>query len=346
MSSFPTSLPTPRTPHPTDAPALRWGVLAPGWIAGRFVEAVKTHSGQRFVAVASRSAERAAAFAATFDIPRAYGGYAELVADPEVDIVYIASPHSEHREQALLAIAAGKHVLLEKAFTRNAGEAREVVAAAAAAGVFLQEAMWTRFLPHIDVVRQLIADGTLGEISTVIADHGQYFTPDAASRLFDPNLAGGALLDLGIYPVSFASFALGAPASVTAVGHQAFTGVDGQITAVLAAADGAQAVVNTTLFSKTPTTASISGSLARLEIAGDFYAPSSVSLYSPDGDRVNWSNNEIFGHEGLVFQAAAAARSIAAGATESELMPLAETLTIMETMDEMRRQVGVTFPGE
>jgi len=346
MSDFPTSLPAPRTPHPSDAPVLRWGILAPGWIASRFVQAVTTHSGQQIVAVASRSADRASAFASTHGIARAYGSYDELVGDPEVDIVYVASPHSEHRDQALLAIAAGKHVLLEKAFTRNAAEAREVVAAATAAGVYLQEAMWTRFLPHMDVVRQLLADGVLGEVSTVIADHGQYFTPDAASRLFDPDLAGGALLDLGIYPISFASFALGTPTSITAVGQRAFTGVDGQISAVLSAASGAQSVVNTTLFAKTPTTASISGTAARLEIAGDFYAPSAVSLRSPDGDRVNWSNNEIFDHEGLVYQAAAAARSIASGALESELMPLAETVAIMETMDEIRRQVGVSFPGE
>ena len=340
------TLPTSRTPDPLDAPALRWGILAPGLIAGLFAQGLRRHTRQQITAVGSRSLGRAERFAAEFGVAKAYGSYSELVADPEIDVVYVASPHSEHREHALMAISAGKHVLVEKAFTRNAAEAREVIAAATSAGVLVLEAMWTRFLPHIDVVRQLLDDGALGEVTTVFADHGQWFANDAASRLFDPALAGGALLDLGIYPVSFASFVLGTPASIVATGTLAFTGVDGQVSVILTTTKGAQALVNTTLFAKTPTTATIVGTEARIELMGDFYAPTRVSLISRDGRRVDWDDNPIRGHDALCFQAAAVASLVSAGETESPLMPLPETVSIMETTDEIRRQVGVHYPGE
>jgi predicted dehydrogenase len=310
------------------------------------VDALRRHTGQRVGAVASRSPERARTFASRFGIERSYGSYDELVADPEVDVVYVASPHSEHHAHALLAISAGKPVLVEKAFTRNAAEAQEVLQAGATAGVLVQEAMWTRFLPHIDVVRQLLEDGALGDVSTVLADHGQWFATNPASRLFDPVLAGGALLDLGVYPVSFASFVLGTPSAVLAVGTHAVTGVDGQVSAVLSSASGAHALVNTTLFARTPTTAAVVGTEARIELAGDFYAPTSVSLISRTGTLERWDANPITGHEGLCYQATAVARLVADGALESPLLPQIETLAIMTTMDEMRRQVGVSYPGE
>ena len=344
--TFPTAMPEPRTPDPRDAPSLRWGILATGWIADRFVDSLRRHTGQRVVAVGSRSRDKAAAFASQWGIAAAHGSYEQLVADPDVDVVYVATPHSEHRANALLAIAAGKHVLVEKAFTRNAAEARAVLDAAAAAGIFVQEAMWTRFLPHLDVVRQLLEDGVVGPLVSVIADHGQYMVPDAEGRMYNPGLAGGALLDLGIYPVSFASFVLGTPSLVTAVGRKTSTGVDGQVSAVLRGAGDAQALVDTTLWAKTPTTGSISGEAARIEVPGDFYSPQPVTLVSPDGDRLTWDANPIVGHEALCYQAVESARRIVAGERETTLLPHAETLAIMGTMDEIRRQVGVSYPGE
>jgi predicted dehydrogenase len=343
--TFPTALPSPRTPDPKDAPSLRWGILAPGGIARTFTAALLKHTGQQVVAAASRNRERAQAFATDFGIERAYGSYDELVADPDVDVVYVASPHSEHHAHALLAIGAGKHVLVEKAFTRNAAEAREVIAAGAAKDVFVQEAMWTRFLPRTDVVRQLLEDGVLGDVQAVVADHGQYMKPDPAFRLFAPELAGGALLDLGVYPVSYASFVLGKPTTIVAAGRLAFTGVDGQISAVLQG-ESAQALVDTTLFARTPTTATISGTEARIELAGDFYTPGPVELVSREGDRVRWDDNPIAGHEGLCYQAVEAARAIGEGARETTLLTQGETVSIMETMDELRRIVGVSYPGE
>src|SRR4051812_12489347 len=291
--TFPTTLPEPRTLDPKDAPSLRWGILATGLIARTFTDTLLANTGQQVVAVGSRNKDKAAQFAAQRGIAKYYGSYEELVAAPDVDIVYVATPHSEHAANALLAIAAGKHVLVEKAFTRNAAEARQVIEAGRAAGVFVGEAMWTRYLPRTDVVRQLLEDGVLGELATVVADHGQYmpFNPDG--RLYNPALAGGALLDLGIYPVSYAAFVLGTPTAVTAVGRLTTTGVDGQISAILQSASGAQAVVDTTLWAKTPTTATISGSVARVELAGDFYSPGPIDVIPLKGERLHWDNNPI-----------------------------------------------------
>ena len=195
-------------------------------------------------------------------------------------------------------------------------------------------------------MRQLLADGALGDVETVSADHGQWFALDPASRLFAPELAGGALLDLGIYPVSFAAFVLGAPTSVVARGTVTGTGVDRQVSAVLGSPSGAQAVVNTTLAARTPTVAAISGSRARIELDGPFYVPRRVRLVDRDGAVAESGRPRIEGHLGLCHEAAHLAQLVADGATESPLLPLAETVSIMETLDEIRSQVGVSYPGE
>ena len=339
------TLPTSRVPDPAEAPSLRWGILAPGWIADAFVRALAAHTTQRVVAAGSRSLDRAEAFAREHGIDRAYGSYAELVDDPEVDVVYVASPHSGHHAQALLAIAAGKHVLVEKAFTRNASEAAEVIDAARSAGVFAMEAMWARFQPAADVIRQLLADGGLGEVATVLADHGQYFDFNPAHRLFNPDLAGGAVLDLGVYPISFASLALGTPERIVAVGDLAPTGVDAQVSIVLTSGP-AHALLNATLLAKTPTTASISGSGGRVELSGSFYAPGTLT-YTPLGrDSLVLEPGPIRRTGALAFEAAELARCVADGRTESPLLPLSETLAVMQTMDEVRRQIGMVLPGE
>ncbi|MFV0451162.1 MAG: Gfo/Idh/MocA family protein [Propioniciclava sp.] len=344
---MPVTLPAARTPDPAAAPPVRWGIMAPGWIAAAMVESLLRHTRQRVVACASRSADRAAGFAERFGIPTAYGSYEALVSDARVEAVYVASPHSEHHAQARLAVEAGKHVLLEKAFTRDAAQARDLVAAARAHGVALMEAMWTRFLPRHDIVRQLLADGALGEVETVVADHGQWFDPDPTSRLFSPDLAGGALLDLGIYPVSFARFVLGAPQAVLARGTLASTGVDRQVSMVLDGhAGGAQALLSTTLAARTPTTAVIAGDRARIELDADFYSPGTVRLITRDGATVTSAPSAIPGHFGLCHEAAHFATLVREGRTESPLLPLAETVAIMETLDDIRTQVGVRYPGE
>lgn len=344
MSLLPASLPTTRVPNPAGAPSLRWGILAPGGIARSFADALRKHTQQQVVAVGSRSRERADAFAAMFEVGKAYDDYRALVDDPDVDVVYVASPHSEHHDHALLAIEAGKPVLVEKAFTRNTTEAGQVVDAARTAGVAAMEAMWTRFLPGIDVLRQLIADGVLGEITTVIADHGQYFDYNPAHRLFNPDLAGGALLDLGVYPISFASFALVDPVLQAVHGDLTDTGVDAQVSAVLADANNAHALVSTTLRAQTPTTGAVAGTVAAATLTGPFYAPTELLITARDGSVLAYDGGPIRGHEGLAYEAAHLAELIAEGRTESPLLPLDETLRIMSLMDEIRAAVGVDYP--
>ena len=282
------TLPAPTNVPLRGGPTVNWGVLAPGGIAGDWVAAVHQHTDQRVVAVASRSLDRAQVFAGTHSIPQAYGSYDELVADPNVHVVYVAAPHSEHRALALLAIAAGKHVLVEKPIGLNADEAREIAAAARAAGVFAMEAMWSRFLPQTSVVAQLLADGALGEVLTVTGDFGARFEVNLDGRAYNPALGGGALLDIGVYPAWFAHFVLGAPTRVTASGSLAVTGVDAQAAVILdfpssASGSEAQAVFTTSMLVDTPLTATICGTQARIEFTGPFMGPSGFRLISGDG---------------------------------------------------------------
>lgn len=345
--SQPTTAPAPTfsatVPDPVTAPPIRWGILGAGNIAGSFASAVQAATRAQVVAVGSRDRVRGERFASAHGIPTTHIGYEELVGDPQLDALYIATPHSQHRDQALLAIAAGKHLLVEKSFTRNAAEAREVFDAARAAGTFVMEAMWTRFLPHVAALRSVIASGAIGDVVNVSADHGQLFDYNPTSRLFDPALAGGALLDLGVYPVSFAHDILGKPDAVTAVGALTDTGVDGQVSMVLSYGERTQATLSTTLWSRTPTVALISGSLGRIEVAGSFYAPTSFRVVLNDGASWTFDRPAV---KGLQYEAAEVARCLAEGRTESERMTWQGTLDVLETMDEVRRQVGVAYPGE
>ncbi len=334
-------------PDPREAPPLRWGVIAPGGIANKFAEAVRDHTAGSVVAVGSRDAVRAAEFAGRHGIPRSYGSYEALVADDEVEAVYVASPHSGHRDHAVLALEAGKHVLVEKALARNGIEVEQIFAAASSRGLFAMEAMWTRHLPHVARLREQIAAGAIGELVTVSADHGQSLDLAAGHRLKNPDLAGGAILDLGVYPVSFVVDLLGAPTSVQAAGQLTETGVDGHVAMLLAYGGRAIGLVDTTLWTKTPTTATVSGTEGSLEIDGDFYAGGrTVTLRSGGRDRAvraTWHDDVTNGFE---YEAAEAARCIAAGRHESERMTWGSSRAVMAVLDEARRQVGVVYPGE
>ncbi|CAN5231708.1 MAG: Gfo/Idh/MocA family protein [Nocardioides sp.] len=338
------TLPHTRVEDPTQAPAIRWGVLAPGGIARDWTAALHAKTTSRVVAAGSRSLERAQTFADEFDVDRAHGSYESLVADPDVDAIYVASPHSEHHDHALLALEAGKPVLVEKAFTRDAIEAAAVIEAARSKGLLVVEAMWTRFLPHIDVVRRCLEDGLLGDVVVVEADHGQLLHPDGPQRLADPNLAGGALLDLAIYPVSFAHLVLGGFASVQALGTLAATGVDASETIAVTGPTGAIGTLSSTMVAKTPCAASVSGTAARLEIDGWFYQPNTVRLIDADDREIDRFESPDRAH-GLAYEAAEFARLLAAGRTESDLMPLDETWAIMKVLDQIRSQLGVQFPA-
>lgn len=310
---------------------LRWGLIGTGGIAQSFAaDLTFTESGLP-VAVGSRRLETATEFADRFDIPNRHASYEALVEDPDVDAVYVATPHPLHHADALLALRAGKPVLVEKPFTMNAAEAEDLVATARAAGLFLMEAMWTRFLPHIAEIRRLLAEGALGDIVTVTADHGQWFAQDPDFRLFAPELGGGALLDLGVYPVSFASMVLGKPERIVRLVDPAFTGVDGQTSMLFGYAGGAQAVLTCTSSAKSPTRAAIVGTEARIEIEGVFYAPTAFDLVSRTGEPSRFEKP----HEGrgLWHQAEEVARCLREGLLESPLMPLDESVEIMRTID-------------
>ena len=319
---------------------VRWGILGTGGIASTFVSDLRLTDSGVAVAVGSRSQGSADSFADKFSIPRRHASYESLVADPDVDVIYVATPHPMHHDNAILALRAGKPVLVEKPFMMTAAEAREVVAVARQHGLFAMEAMWTRFLPDIAVVRDWLARGVLGDVVTVTADHGQWFAEDASFRLFAPELGGGALLDLGVYPVSFASMVLGSPSRIVSISDPAFTGVDAQTSMLFGYDSGAQALLTCTLRAKSPTRAAIVGTDARIELEGDFYTPTTVTLIPRRGDPTRVESR----HEGrgLFHQADEVARRLAAGEVESPLMPLDETIAIMETMDTVLSQAGET----
>lgn len=341
MSSTLSTLPDPKFTPLRGGATLRWGVLAPGGIARAWVGSLHSNTDQKVAAVASRSLDRAQAFATSHGIERAYGDYAQLVADPGVDAVYIAAPHTEHLALALLAISAGKHVLVEKPIGVSADEARQIKAAAGAAGVFAMEAMWSRFLPQTSIVEQLLADGGLGDVNQVVAHFGALFDYAPDNRWFDPALGGGALLDIGIYPLWLAHFVLGKPDKITANGSLAPTGVDAQSAVVLEHGARAQGIVTMTMWGHTSKSATISGTLGRVEYTGDFMAPSGLRLFDLDKQTAEWIDpSGLVWGEALCYQAAAVAQHVADGLLESPLHPLDDTIEILEVIDEARRQLG------
>jgi len=341
---LPTHLPTPELFLPESGePALRWGIVGPGWIAGEFTTALHAHSAQRVVAVGSRSQERAEAFAAAHGIEHAVGSVEALVAHPLVDVVYIAAPQSEHEALGLQAIAAGKHVLIEKPIATSAAEARNLVEAGRAAGVLVMEAMWSRFLPQASVLRQLLAGGALGEVRSVVADHGQAIPTDPSHRLNRPDLAGGALLDLGVYPMQFVFQALGAPQSIQTIGALTGTGVDAYATVVMQHGGLGQSVVTTSMVARSHTTASIAGTEASILFGAPFYNPSSFRLTSAEhfGPVVDWSDpTPLRGFAALSWQATAFARYVGEGRVESPVHTHEETVGIIGALETARVQLG------
>lgn len=323
---------------------LRWGILATGGIAGAFASDLRT-AGLDLVAVGSRSQESADAFAARFDIAHAHPSYEALVADPDVDIIYVSTPHPMHHENARLALDAGKHVLVEKAFTLNRAEAEDLQRLAAERGLLAMEAMWTRYLPHMVRIREIIAEGTLGEIRAVSADHTQLLPSDPTHRLNALELGGGALLDLGIYPISFVWDILGAPTGIQAVGRLIETGADAEVATLMTHDGGA---ISTTLSSSRaagPNAASIIGTDARIDIDRVWYTPTSFRVTRPDGTVVEEYASDVDGR-GMQYQAHAAERLVGDGILEGDILPIAESVAIMGTLDEIRAQIGVRYPRE
>ena len=320
----------------------RWGILGTGGIAHLFTSDLKL-AGFTVAAVGSRTQDAADTFAGAHGIPRAHGSYEALAADPDVDVIYVSTPHPFHAENALLALEHGTHVLDEKPFTLTAADAQRVVDLAAAKGLVVLEAMWTRWLPHMVRVRELLAAGALGEVRALIADHDQKLPLDPEHRLQNPALGGGALLDLGIYPVSFAWDVFGAPSAVHAISSPTATGVDRQTAIILGFPGGEQAVLHTQLDARGPSTAVVVGTEARIEIDPVWYTPTSFSLIDSDDRVIERFEQQVPGR-GMQFQAAELERLMAGGAVD--VLPPAETVGIMGTLDDIREQIGLRYPGE
>ncbi|WP_111768466.1 Gfo/Idh/MocA family protein [Nakamurella deserti] len=337
------ALPASRVPDPRSAPSLRWGIIGTGWIAERFVAALQASTTQQVVAVASRGLDRATAFAERMGIPAAFGSYQDLVAADTVDVVYVATEHVAHLDCARTAMRAGKPVLVEKPLAINADQARELAALADAHNVFCMEAFWTTALPKFDVIRQILDTGMLGELQTVMADNGEDLT--GHRRVMDPAQAGGPMLDLGTYVFGLAHWVLGPQRLVGAKGTDHPSGINGQLSAILADDAGRQSVLHTSVLGNTPVTAFVAGSAATLVFTDPFYRPGSFEVRFVDGEVLRYE--EAAGaHEALFWQACEVARCVAAGRLESPVRPLAASIATLEQMDEVRAALGIRFPGE
>jgi predicted dehydrogenase len=334
----------PSSPAPLSDGKVGWGILATGGVARLFTRDLRLH-GHRIIAVASRSRLRAEGFARVFDLPRFHGCYADLLDDPEVDVVYVATPHHLHADNAMAALSHGKHVLVEKAFTRNETEARNVVDLAAARHLLVMEAMWPRFLPHMAFVRSVLDNGTIGAVRSLHADHTQRLPSDPHHRLNDPALAGGALLDLGVYPISFAQSVLGPPQEVTAEGNLRNTGVDHSVATIMRHRDNALSTSYSSMETRGTNTATVLGTEGRIDIGSIWYTPADVMVYDADGRLTDTFQSHVSGR-GMQYQAAEMERLIGLGETASPLMRPEDSISIMRTMDRIRQAIGVRYPGE
>jgi predicted dehydrogenase len=321
----------------------RWAIIGTGGIARAFTEDLKRLEDHEVVAVGSRNIGTAEDFAAQFPGVVPYGSYEELV-EVDADAVYVATPHPMHYENTLLAMQAGKPVLCEKAFTLNAHQARSLVSYSRDNKIPLMEAMWSRFLPHLQKISSIISEGELGEITSIAADHGQFIPFERAPRLWEPALGGGALLDLGIYPLTLAHLVLGMPSSIHAEATLTEQGVDLNTSMLLRYSTGAHALLSCTMASRGSVSAIIAGDRARIEIDGSFYAPTSFRVITRDGVTTEYPN--LYQGIGLREEAAEFARVIRCGEIESPLMTHQGSIELMEIMDSIRHQIGVKYPQE
>jgi predicted dehydrogenase len=322
---------------------VRWGVIGPGGISTGFAEAMRLVDDGTIVAVASRSAERADAFGDRFEIARRYDSYEAIAEDPEIDAVYVGTPHSRHVTDTLMCLEAGKHVLCEKPLALHAGEATTMVEAARTRGLFLMEAIWSRFLPAYVALDEVLASGRIGQPFVVEADFGFHRPFDPTHRLFDPAVGGGGLLDLGIYPLQLCALVLGPPDHIAAEGVLGDSGVDELVAAVLHHPAGALGVIKAALRANLSCTARISGSEGAIDIPAFMHCPTSITVTSREGHELIDGSYE---GNGLRFEITEVHRCLAAGLTESPSMTLDETLQLARTMDEIRQQIGLVYPGE
>jgi predicted dehydrogenase len=322
---------------------IRWGILGAGTIAAQFAQGIQAAPDSELVAVGSRSAESAHRFADRFHIERRHASYADLVNDPDVDVIYIAVPHPQHVESALLCLEANKAVLCEKPFTVNTREAERVIAKAREKKRFLMEALWTRFIPAVVHAKALIDSGAIGTPKMVQADFGAVFGVSDSHRVMDPMLAGGALLDIGIYPISVATFFLGAVEDVQATATIGHTGIDEQVAVSMRHVGGGVSLSGATILAASPFDAVITGTTGRIRLNGELSRPRGLTLTRGEGEeRIELP----YDGNGYQFQADHVNECLRAGKTESDLLPLDHTLATMKVLDAARACIGLKYPFE
>jgi predicted dehydrogenase len=322
---------------------IRWGILGPGSISHKFAQGLLDAEGAVLTAVGSRNHERAQAFAEKFGFERVYDSYEALVADPDVDAIYIGTPHNLHQAHTLLCLEHGKHVICEKPFAINASEAAVMVALARQKGLVLMEAMWTRFLPTLVKTRELLASGAIGEVRMVTADFGFRTSVNPNGRLFNPAMGGGALLDVGIYPLSLAFMVLGTPSRVQSMAHLGETAVDEQAAIILGYDGGQMALLSTAIRTNTPHEAFILGSDGWIKINSPWWVSNQLTL--KQGGQETTLHLPYKGN-GYTHEAEEMIRLIRTGQGESDVISLDESLAIMQTMDTIRAQWGLRYPME
>jgi predicted dehydrogenase len=321
----------------------RWGIISTGSIAKTFATGLKSVENAELVAVASRTQQKAEAFGDQFAVPRRHGSYEALAEDDDVDVVYVATPHPMHHPNTLLCLRAGKAVLCEKPFAVNAGQAGEMIDLAQEKGLFLMEAMWTRFLPTLVRTRELLSNNAIGQVQMVCADFAFRAGWNPQSRLLNPALAGGGLLDVGVYCVSLASMVLGEPKRITGLAHLGETGVDEQSAVVMGYDAGRLAVAVSGVRMSTPHEAMIIGTEGRIRLHSPWWRGTRLTLSAGGKDE---TFDLPFKGNGYTHEAEEVGRCLAAGKRESDIMPLNETLAIMNTLDRIRAQWGLNYPME
>ncbi len=326
------------------AEEIKWGIIGLGHIAHSFAQAFEYVKKARLVAVASRSTERAKAFAQKYNVPKAFGTYEGLMRCDDVQVVYIATPHGRHYEDMELCLQHDKAILCEKSFTLNATQAKTIFEKAMRKKIFVMEAMWTRFLPIMQKLKELVAAKEIGYLRLFSADLGFNFPFDAQSRLFDPRLGGGALLDVGVYPISLSQWLLGIPTLISSQVVMGKTGVDEQAAMAFKYDDGVLASLFTSIRSVTPSRGVVMGTEGMIEIHGPLYRPAALTV-----SKTNKSSETIevaLTGNGYNYEIEEVNQCIRAGRTESLWMPWADTIAVMEIMDRLRKQWGMRYPQE
>ncbi len=327
---------------------IRWGILGSGNIAHKFASDLKWVKDARLIAIGSRTKHSADNFAKEFNLPYSHDSYEALVANREVDVIYIATPHSFHYENTLLCLNNGKAVLCEKAFAINYSQAKQMIDLARDKGIFLMEALWTKFLPHYNKLKEIVNEGLLGEMKSMQVNFGFRPLEPVNKRIFDPALGGGTMLDIGIYNVFLALSVLGKPDNIEAVMTPAVTGIDAQCSVLFRYKNGVLVQLFSSFCSNLATEAYINGTKGRIRLTDRFYAPQTTIEFYPD--KVDSKTIIPFDKEadgsGYQYEARHVTECLQQGLTESPVMTHADTLLLMETLDQIRLKAGIYYPED